>query len=100
MHMHMGHVLVGFAAETHDVVTRAKTKREAKRVDFIVANDVSRAEAGFEVDTNAATLVDAAGTIDLPLQPKRELARVILDRVEAVRGQRAAVAAAHVDDPS
>ena len=93
-------VLVGFAAETHDVVTRAKTKREAKRVDFIVANDVSRADAGFEVDTNAATLVDAAGTIDLPLQPKRELARVILDRVEALLSARAAATAANVDDPS
>jgi len=93
-------VLVGFAAETHDVVTRAKMKREAKRVDFIVANDVSRAEAGFEVDTNAATLVDAAGTIDLPLQPKRELARVILDRVEALLSARVAATAANVDDPS
>jgi phosphopantothenoylcysteine decarboxylase/phosphopantothenate--cysteine ligase len=69
-------------------------------VDFIVANDVSRAEAGFEVDTNAATLVDAAGTIDLPLQPKRELARVILDRVEALLSARAAATAANVDDPS
>ena len=77
-------VLVGFAAELHDVVTRAKTKLEAKRVDFMVANDVSRADAGFEVDTNAATLVEAAGTTDLPLQPKRELARVILERVEAL----------------
>ena len=77
-------VLVGFAAETHDVVTRAKTKLSAKRVDVIVANDVSRTDAGFEVDTNLATLVDPAGTTNLPLQPKRALARVVLDRVAAL----------------
>ena len=93
-------VLVGFAAETHDVVARAQTKLTAKRVDLIVANDVSRADAGFDVDTNATTLVDAAGTTELPLQPKRELARVILDRVEAVLRSRVPAAAAHVDDPS
>ena len=89
-------VLVGFAAETHDVVTRAKMKLAAKRVDVIVANDVSRTDAGFEVDTNVATLVEAAGTTDLPIQPKRELARVVLDRVDALL----TVAAADVDDPS
>ena len=79
-------VLVGFAAETHDVVARAKTKLVAKRVDLMVANDVSRADAGFDVETNRATLVETAGTTDLPLQPKRELARVILDRVGALLG--------------
>ena len=79
-------VLVGFAAETHDVVARAKTKLEAKRVDLMVANDVSSADAGFEVETNRATLVETAGTTDLPLQPKRELARVILERVAALLG--------------
>ena len=93
-------VLVGFAAETHDVVARAQTKLTAKRVDLIVANDVSRADAGFDVDTNATTLVDAAGTTELPLQPKRELARVILDRVEAVLRSRVPAAAAQVGDPS
>jgi len=93
-------VLVGFAAETHDVVTRARTKLAAKRVDIIVANDVSRADGGFEVDTNAATLVEATGTTDLPLQPKRDLARVILDRVEALLKEHAAAAAVNVDDPS
>ena len=93
-------VLVGFAAETHDVVTRARTKLETKRVDLIVANDVSRADAGFEVATNAATLVDASGTRDVPLQPKRELARVILERVEVLLGQRSAVGPASIDAPS
>ena len=88
-------VLVGFAAETHDVVAHAKTKLETKGVDLIVANDVSRMDAGFEVETNAATLVDATGTTDLPLQPKRELARVILERVDALMRLRV-----KVDDPS
>ena len=92
-------VLVGFAAEIHDVVTRAKTKLAAKRVDVIVANDVSRTDAGFEVDTNAATLVETAGATDLPLQPKRELARVVLDRVDALLAV-AAAKASNVDDPS
>lgn len=93
-------VLVGFAAETHDLVTSATTKLETKRADLIVANDVSRADAGFEVETNAATLVDATGTTDLPLQPKEELARVILERVETLLSQRSAEAATYVDDPS
>ena len=93
-------VLVGFAAETQKVVARARKKLEAKRVDLIVANDVSRADAGFDVDTNAATLVEATGNTDLPLQPKWELARVILDRIEARFAPHPAAAAAHVDDPS
>jgi phosphopantothenoylcysteine decarboxylase/phosphopantothenate--cysteine ligase len=67
-------------------------------VDLIVANDVSRADAGFEVETNLATLVDAAGTTDLALQPKRELARVILDRVDGLMSRPSA--AANVDDPA
>ena len=80
-------VLVGFAAETQDVLTRARTKLQSKLVDLIVANDVSRADAGFEVETNVATLVDAAGETPLPLMSKRDLAARILDRVEARLGQ-------------
>jgi phosphopantothenoylcysteine decarboxylase/phosphopantothenate--cysteine ligase len=93
-------VLVGFAAETQDVVARAQRKLEVKRVDVIVANDVSRADAGFGVDTNAATLVEATGTTDLPLQPKRELARVILDRVAARLVPHQVAVGANIDDPS
>ena len=74
-------VLIGFAAETRDVVARARAKLEAKGADLIVANDVSRTDAGFDVETNAATLVEAGGATDLPLQPKRDLARAVLDRV-------------------
>jgi phosphopantothenoylcysteine decarboxylase / phosphopantothenate---cysteine ligase len=77
-----GPVLVGFAAETEDVVRRATAKRERKHVDLIVANDVSRADAGFEADTNAVTIVGESGTEDIPLQSKSAVASAILDRVE------------------
>ena len=76
---------VRFAAETEDVVARARAKREAKHVDFIVANDVSRSDAGFDVDTNAVTIVGPDGPGDvvaLPLQSKSRVAMAILDRVE------------------
>jgi phosphopantothenoylcysteine decarboxylase/phosphopantothenate--cysteine ligase len=79
-------VLVGFAAETHDVLDHADGKRRRKGVDLIVANDVSRADAGFEVDTNAVTFVSDAGREPLPLQSKTAVAGHILDRVERLLG--------------
>jgi len=81
----VGPLLVGFAAETTDVVARARVKRATKNLDLIVANDVSRSDAGFGVKTNAATIVarDPAATDEtVPLGTKRALARVILSRVE------------------
>jgi phosphopantothenoylcysteine decarboxylase/phosphopantothenate--cysteine ligase len=75
-------LLIGFAAETEDVVARATQKLREKRVDLIVANDVSRADAGFDVDTNAVTLVSAEGAEALPVQSKSRVAGEILDRVE------------------
>jgi phosphopantothenoylcysteine decarboxylase / phosphopantothenate---cysteine ligase len=77
-----GPLLVGFAAETENVVTKALEKRERKHADLIVANDVSRTDAGFDVDTNAVTIVGAAGAETLPLQTKTRVAAEILDRVE------------------
>ena len=77
-----GPVLVGFAAETQDVVTRAREKREQKHADLIVANDVARSDSGFDVDTNAVTIVSADGAESLPLQSKDRVASEILDRVE------------------
>jgi phosphopantothenoylcysteine decarboxylase / phosphopantothenate---cysteine ligase len=77
-----GPLLVGFAAETENVVARAAAKREAKQVDLVVANDVSREDAGFEVDTNAVTIVGADGAETLPLQSKDRVAMAILDRIE------------------
>jgi phosphopantothenoylcysteine decarboxylase / phosphopantothenate---cysteine ligase len=79
-------VLVGFAAETTNVVARARDKRVRKQVDLVVANDVSRADAGFDVDTNAVTLVSADHERELPLQSKADIAKAIWDEVEAIRG--------------
>jgi phosphopantothenoylcysteine decarboxylase/phosphopantothenate--cysteine ligase len=75
-------ILVGFAAETHDVIAHAREKLARKRVDLIVANDVSRADAGFEVDTNAVTIVSATDAVEVPLQSKATVAARILDAVE------------------
>jgi len=77
-------VLVGFAAETGDPRPRARQKLAAKQVDLIVANDVSRPDAGFDSDTNAAVFIEAAGEEEQPLQLKTALAGKILDRVEAL----------------
>ena len=77
-------ILVGFAAETSDLVVRARQKLRSKQVDLVVANDVSQAGVGFAVDTNAATLVTETATEDVPLGTKRALAGVILDRVETL----------------
>jgi phosphopantothenoylcysteine decarboxylase/phosphopantothenate--cysteine ligase len=74
-------VLVGFAAETGDLLERARAKRARKQVDFIVANDVSQAGAGFEVDTNIVTIIGPGGEDSLPQQSKRDVAQAILDRV-------------------
>jgi phosphopantothenoylcysteine decarboxylase/phosphopantothenate--cysteine ligase len=75
-------VLIGFAAETGDPRPRARKKLASKQVDLIVANDVSRADAGFDSDTNAAFLIAGDGEIELPLMLKSELAGRILDRLE------------------
>jgi phosphopantothenoylcysteine decarboxylase/phosphopantothenate--cysteine ligase len=79
-----GPVLVGFAAETEDVVARARTKRARKQVDLIVANDVSRGDAGFDVDTNAVTIIGPEQAEVLPLQSKAGVAVEILNRIEAL----------------
>jgi phosphopantothenoylcysteine decarboxylase / phosphopantothenate---cysteine ligase len=79
-----GPLLVGFAAETVDVVAHATAKREKKHADLIVANDVSRTDAGFDADSNAVTIVGPAGTETLPLQSKSRVAAEILNRVEGL----------------
>jgi phosphopantothenoylcysteine decarboxylase/phosphopantothenate--cysteine ligase len=77
-----GPVLVGFAAETQHVLTSASAKREAKHVDLIVANDVSKPGVGFDADMNEVTMVGPDGAEALPLQSKSRVASAILDRVE------------------
>ena len=81
-------VLVGFAAETSDVVARASDKLRRKQVDLIVANDVSRTDAGFDVDTNEVTLVSASGADVVPLQSKARIAGAVLDRLVALLQQK------------
>ena len=79
-----GPLLIGFAAQSGDPVAAARRKLTAKRVDMIVANDISRVDAGFDADTNAVTLVTASGDEPLALAPKSQIAGVILDRAETL----------------
>ncbi len=75
-------ILVGFAAETQNLVQYAQSKLEKKNLDMIVANDVSNPQAGFNVDTNLIKLLKRDGSIEeIPLMSKKELAYVILSRV-------------------
>jgi phosphopantothenoylcysteine decarboxylase/phosphopantothenate--cysteine ligase len=85
-----GPILIGFAAETEDVIARAQAKLEHKHVDLIVANDVSRSDAGFDVETNAVTILGPAQADTLPLMSKSRVAMEILDRVEKLVIQREA----------
>ena len=78
----IGQVLVAFAAETDDLIENAEKKLEKKNCDLIVANDVSRSDAGFGVDTNVITLISRGGVQPLPRMSKREAADAILDAVK------------------
>jgi len=77
-------LLVGFAAETSDVIASARRKQLDKGIDFIVANDVSRHDAGFEVDTNEVTIVSGNGEEHLPLQSKSAIAAQVVQRIETL----------------
>jgi phosphopantothenoylcysteine decarboxylase/phosphopantothenate--cysteine ligase len=83
-----GRFLIGFAAETEQLLEHARRKRRDKRVDLLVANDVSAAGAGFAGDDNAAVLIDDAAETPLPLMSKRALADRIWDRVVELRKAR------------
>lgn len=78
-------VLVGFAAETEATVPHALRKLKEKNLDLIVANDVGEAGVGFESDENRVVLIDSAGGV-APTErlSKREISRIVLDRIEAV----------------
>jgi len=78
--------IVGFAAESHDVVAAAQRKLARKGCDLIVANDISRSDAGFEVDENAVLFVWPSGEVEeLPLLPKTGVAAQLFDRIEKLR---------------
>ena len=75
-------VKVGFAAETQDLIENARKKLEAKRLNFICANDVTAPDAGFGVDTNRITILHATGEREgLPLMSKRAVAHEIINRI-------------------
>ena len=76
--------MVGFAAETSNLIAHAKDKLTAKGLDLIVANDVTIEGAGFGSEQNTATLIDRQGALtELPLMPKRALADAILNRAQS-----------------
>lgn len=84
-----GRLLVGFAAETQDLLENATAKLIAKNLDLVVANDVSQEGAGFNVDTNIAKLLYRDGRVEaLPKMGKEELAVEILERVALLRGEK------------
>ena len=84
-----GQVIVGFAAETTNVVENARGKLKRKNLDLIVANDVSADGVGFEHDTNAVTILSAtADDISIGLTDKRAVAKTVLDAVVALRSDR------------
>ncbi|MDU4933932.1 MAG: bifunctional phosphopantothenoylcysteine decarboxylase/phosphopantothenate--cysteine ligase CoaBC [Peptostreptococcaceae bacterium] len=78
-------ILVGFAAETNDLIENAKNKVKKKNLDFIVANDLTKEGAGFGVDTNIVKIIDKDGIIsEYPIMKKEEVANVILDKVKSL----------------
>jgi phosphopantothenoylcysteine decarboxylase/phosphopantothenate--cysteine ligase len=78
-------IRVGFAAESEDVLANARKKLAAKKLDLIVANDITAPDSGFDVDTNKVTIIDKSGKVEeLPLMSKREVAERILDRVKGL----------------
>lgn len=82
-------ITVGFAAESEELLERARLKLEAKNLDLIVANDITADDAGFAVDTNRVTILDAGGGKEmLPLMTKDEVAQTILERIIGLLGVR------------
>ena len=78
-------ILVGFAAETNDLIENAKGKVKNKNLDFIVANDLTKEGAGFGVDTNIVKIIDKNGDItEYPKMKKEEVANIILDKVKSL----------------
>ena len=84
---HNGLLVVGFAAETNDVIGYARSKMEKKNLDLVIANDITKKGAGFNTDTNIAAIITRENEIDLPLMAKRELADRILDEMIKLRNK-------------
>jgi phosphopantothenoylcysteine decarboxylase/phosphopantothenate--cysteine ligase len=80
-----GMLVVGFAAETENVLANARKKLRSKKLDAIIANDVTREDAGFDSPTNAITIITKDNTLELPLMSKTEAADRILDVIVSLR---------------
>lgn len=79
-------IIVGFAMETEKLIENAAEKVRKKNLDFIVANDLNEAGAGFAADTNVVKLIDKEGNIEsIPLKKKHEVADIILDRIRDIK---------------
>ncbi|HZE68202.1 MAG TPA: bifunctional phosphopantothenoylcysteine decarboxylase/phosphopantothenate--cysteine ligase CoaBC [Pyrinomonadaceae bacterium] len=90
-----GRIVIGFAAETENLLSHAREKLQAKHLDVVIANDVTRNDAGFDSERNAITII-RRGTeppTELPLMPKSEVAHRILDEVVRLRRDSASLAA-------
>ena len=83
-----GMLVIGFAAETENVLANAREKLRSKNLDAIVANDVSRADSGFDSATNAITIITGDDSVELPVMSKSEAADRILDVIVALRSNR------------
>jgi phosphopantothenoylcysteine decarboxylase/phosphopantothenate--cysteine ligase len=81
-------ILVGFAAETENVLENARQKLLAKNLDLIVVNDVSREGVGFDSDRNAVTIIAREEVVDVPETTKWEVAQRVLDQVVRLRQHR------------
>ena len=80
--------MVGFAAESDDLITNATAKLNSKGLDLIVANDITAEDAGFATDTNQVTLISAkGGTQELPLMAKSEVAEAVMEHIVQLMGE-------------
>jgi phosphopantothenoylcysteine decarboxylase/phosphopantothenate--cysteine ligase len=84
---HRSLLVIGFAAETNDVINYARAKLEKKNLDLVVANDVSKQGAGFDVDTNIITIVGRGGEQEFPMMTKLEAAHKVLDAIVKLRAK-------------
>ncbi|HSE21781.1 MAG TPA: bifunctional phosphopantothenoylcysteine decarboxylase/phosphopantothenate--cysteine ligase CoaBC [Pyrinomonadaceae bacterium] len=83
-----GLIVIGFAAETENLLANAQQKLSSKNLDAVVANDVSRTDAGFDMPTNAVTIVTKDKVIELPLMPKAAVADRVLDVASELRNKK------------
>src|SRR5262249_10355132 len=87
-------LLIGFAAETENLLENARKKLNGKRVDAIVLNDVSRTDIGFNSDKNEVTILTPTETIAVPEADKLEIAKKILEAAVRLRHEKATLQAA------